>query len=164
MPSSTSSSLVVLILHSKKKKCKQQKEKCVWHEVYILFLFYITKCLFFSVMINQLSRSGDMELFFLLSSLRRNAKYYEEKSYYCQIYHCLKVKTSFHKKLFQKVKKYIIVMDLCLVTFRSFVLQWSAKIAGHQPQLKPLPCTHLKPFPIYLFHLKCDCVGQLHKY
>ena len=31
------------------KKCKQQKEKCVWHEVYTLFLFYvlIIKCLFF---------------------------------------------------------------------------------------------------------------------
>ena len=32
-----------------RKKCKQQKEKCVPHEVYTLFLFYILiiKCLFF---------------------------------------------------------------------------------------------------------------------
>ena len=29
-------------------------------------------------------------------------------------------------------------MDLCRVTFRSFVVQWSAKITGLQPQLKPL--------------------------
>ena len=31
------------------KKCKQQKEKCVWHEVYTPFLFYILiiKSLFF---------------------------------------------------------------------------------------------------------------------
>ena len=36
--------------------------------------------------------------------LQRNAKCYEEKSCDYQIYHCLKVKTSFHKKLFQKEK------------------------------------------------------------
>ena len=29
-------------------------------------------------------------------------------------------------------------MDLCPVTFKSFVVQWSAKIADRQPQLKPL--------------------------
>ena len=29
-------------------------------------------------------------------------------------------------------------MDLCLATFKSFVVQWSAKIAGHWLQLKPL--------------------------
>ena len=60
-----------------------------------------------------------------------------KKSYHYQIYHCLKVKLSFHKKLFQKEKK-IIVMDLCPATFRSFVVQWLAKIAGRQPQLEPL--------------------------
>ena len=36
--------------------------------------------------------------------LPRNAKFYKEKSYHYQIYHCLKVKPSFHKKLFQKEK------------------------------------------------------------
>ena len=29
-------------------------------------------------------------------------------------------------------------MDLCQATFRSFFVQWLAKIASHQPQLKPL--------------------------
>ena len=29
-------------------------------------------------------------------------------------------------------------MDLCPVTFKSFVVQWSVKIAGRRPQLKPL--------------------------
>ena len=29
-------------------------------------------------------------------------------------------------------------MDLCLATFRPFVVQWLAKITGRQPQLKPL--------------------------
>ena len=29
-------------------------------------------------------------------------------------------------------------MDLCQVTFRSFVVQWLAKISGCQPQLKAL--------------------------
>ena len=29
-----------------RKKCKQQKEKCVWHEVYTLFLFYIFNKMF----------------------------------------------------------------------------------------------------------------------
>ena len=29
-------------------------------------------------------------------------------------------------------------MDLCPATFRSFVVQWSAKIASRRPQLKPL--------------------------
>lgn len=32
-------------------------------------------------------------------------------------------------------------MDLCPVTFKSFVVQWSAKIAGCQPPLKPLHIT-----------------------
>ena len=68
--------------------------------------------------------------------LRRNAKCYKEKSYHYQICHCFKVKTSFHEKLFQKKK--IIVMDLCPPTFRSFVVQWSTKIAGCHPKLKPL--------------------------
>ena len=31
-------------------------------------------------------------------------------------------------------------------------------------QQKCSPCTHFKPFSIYLLHLKCDCVGQLHGY
>ena len=34
-----------------------------------------------------------------------NVKCYKEKSYHYQIYHCLKTKPSFHKKLFQKEKK-----------------------------------------------------------
>ena len=36
--------------------------------------------------------------------LQGNAKCYKEKSYHYQIYHCLKVKASFHGKLFQKEK------------------------------------------------------------
>ena len=40
--------------------------------------------------------------------LRRNAKCYEEKSYY-QICHCLKVKQSFHEKLFQKEKSKLLL-------------------------------------------------------
>ena len=34
-------------------------------------------------------------------------------------------------------KKYIVV-DLCPVTFKSFVIQWSAKITLRRPQLKTL--------------------------
>ena len=41
--------------------------------------------------------------------LWRNAKCYEEKSYYYQIYHCLKVKLSFHEKLFQKEKNKLLL-------------------------------------------------------
>ena len=46
--------------------------------------------------------------------------------------------TIFSWKINSERKKWIIVMDLCLATFRSFVVQWSAKIAGHRSQLKPL--------------------------
>ena len=38
-------------------------------------------------------------------------------------------------------------MDLCPATFRSFVVQRFAKIAGHQPQLKP-------PY-IYIYNKVC---------
>ena len=69
--------------------------------------------------------------------LWRNAKCYKEKSYHYQIYHCLKVKPSFHEKLFQK-EKTVIVMDLWPATFTSFVVQCAAKIASRWPQLKPL--------------------------
>ena len=64
-----------------------------------------------------------------------NVKCYKEKSYHYQIYHCLKTKPSFHKKLFQKEKK-----NYCygFMPSNSFAVQWSAKIAYHQPQLKPL--------------------------
>ena len=31
-------------------------------------------------------------------------------------------------------------------------------------QQKCSPCTHLKPFSIYLLHLKRDCVGHLRRY
>ena len=34
---------------------------------------------------------------------------YEEKSYHYQIYHCLKVKLSFQKKLFQKEKTKVVL-------------------------------------------------------
>ena len=44
------------------------------------------------------------------------------------------------KIILERKKNY--VMDLCLVTLRSFVVQWSVKITGHRPQLKPLPITH----------------------
>ena len=51
------------------EKNVNNKRKGVWHEVYTLFEFYILiiKCLFFLLMINQLSRLCDMELFFLFS-------------------------------------------------------------------------------------------------
>ena len=50
-------------------------------------------------------------------------------------------------------------MDLCLGTFRLFVVQWLAKIAGCQPQLKPLPFyVHLKDF-----HLNCETVMLFHR-
>ena len=39
-------------------------------------------------------------------------------------------------------------MDLCPVTFRSFVVQWSAKIAGCWPQLKPLYVICVLPFTL----------------
>ena len=38
-----------------------------------------------------------------------NVKYYKEKSYHYQIYHCLKMKPSFHKKLFQKEKSKLLL-------------------------------------------------------
>ena len=44
--------------------------------------------------------------------------------------------TIFSQKYISDRKK-IIVMDLCLTTFKSFVVQWSAQIAGCQPKLKP---------------------------
>ena len=30
-------------------------------------------------------------------------------------------------------------MDLCSVTFRSFVVQWSMKITSRRPQQEPMP-------------------------
>ena len=36
--------------------------------------------------------------------LQRSAKCYKEKSYHYQIYHCLRVKPSFHEQLFEKEK------------------------------------------------------------
>ena len=30
-------------------------------------------------------------------------------------------------------------MDLCSVTFRSFVVQWSTKITSRRPQQEPMP-------------------------
>ena len=47
-------------------------------------------------------------------------------------------KTIFLRKIISERKKRIIVMDLCLVTFSSFVVQWLAKIIARRPQLKPL--------------------------
>ena len=41
--------------------------------------------------------------------LRRNAKCYKEVFYHYQIYHCLKVKLSFHEKLFQKEKNKLLL-------------------------------------------------------
>ena len=49
--------------------------------------------------------------------------------------------TIFSRKIILERKKNY-VMDLWLATLRSFVVQWSAKITGHRPQLKPLPITH----------------------
>ena len=45
--------------------------------------------------------------------------------------------TIFSQKIFSERKKKI-AQDLCPATLRSSVVQWSAKIAGRQPQLKPL--------------------------
>ena len=45
--------------------------------------------------------------------------------------------TIFSRKIISEKKK-IIVMDLCPATFRSLVVQWSAKIVGRRPQLKHL--------------------------
>ena len=69
--------------------------------------------------------------------LRRSGKCYEGKCYHYQIYHCFNDRPSFHEKLFQKEKKYI-VRDLYLATLRPFVVQWTVKIAGLPPQLKSL--------------------------
>ena len=46
--------------------------------------------------------------------------------------------TMFSRKIISERKKLIIVMNLCPATFRSIVVQWSAKIVGRRPQLKPL--------------------------
>ena len=48
-------------------------------------------------------------------------------------------------------------MDLCPVTFRSFVVQWLAKIVGCRPQLKPLiklklPISNKKMLLSYKIH------------
>ena len=48
----------------------------------------------------------------------------------------------FKNNYFRKKKKEIIIMDLSLETFRSFVVQWSTKIVSCQPQLKPLRRIH----------------------
>ena len=53
-----------------------------------------------------------------------------------EIYHYLKVKTIFSRKIISERKN--IVMDLCPATFRSLVVQGSAKTPGCWPQLKPL--------------------------
>ena len=45
-------------------------------------------------------------------------------------------------------------MDLCLVTFKSYVVQWLAKIAVRRPQLKPL-------YAIYIGHTESAKI--LHK-
>ena len=46
--------------------------------------------------------------------------------------------TIFSRKIISQRKKKIIDINLCPGTVRSFVVQWSAKIAGRWPQLKPL--------------------------
>ena len=44
----------------------------------------------------------------------------------------------FSRKIISEKKIYIIVTDLWPAIFTSFVVQWSAKIAGRRAQLKPL--------------------------
>ena len=58
---------------------------------------------------------------------------YQKKYYHDQIYHCLKVKPSFHEKLFQKKKySYEFVPG-------DFQVIWSSMVGDNrQPQLKPL--------------------------
>ena len=63
--------------------------------------------------------------------LRRNAKCYEEKSYHYQIYHCLKVKPSFHEKLFQKEKnKLLWIYARWLSSHLWFNGRWKLPVAG----------------------------------
>ena len=50
----------------------------------------------------------------------------------------IKSETIFSRKIIPGRKKQIIVMNLYLAIFRLFVVQWSAKLLGCQPQLKPL--------------------------
>ena len=44
--------------------------------------------------------------------------------------------TIFSQKITSERKKYMIVMNLCQATFRSFVVQWSTNIASRQTELK----------------------------
>ena len=73
--------------------------------------------------------------------LWRNAKcfhyHYQKKSYHYQIYHCLKMKPSFSEKLFQKEKNKLLSW-IYARRLSGHLFQWSAKIAGRRPQLKPL--------------------------
>ena len=90
-----------------------------------------------------------------------------------EIYHYLKVKTIFSRKIISERKKNI-VMDLCPATFRSLVVQGSAKTPGCWPQLKPLwyykhkhthththtqhtlgPVDWYNHIKVYLHHLSC---------
>ena len=50
----------------------------------------------------------------------------------------IKSETIFSRKIIPGRKKQIIVMNLYLAIFRLFVVQWSAKLLGCQPQMKPL--------------------------
>ena len=71
-----------------------------------------------------------IETYFLF--LQRNAKCYKEKSYLYQIYHCLKVKPSFHEKLFQKEKNELLLWIYArwLSSHLWFNGHWKSLVAG----------------------------------
>ena len=110
-----------IILHSAPSKT---------YYVLLIYLKQVISCVF---KVNTKEKNRNVINSYLLWN---NDKCYEEKSYHYQIYYCLKVKPTFHEKLFLKEKN--IVIDLCQATFRSFTVEWSAKIPGLRPQLKPL--------------------------
>ena len=98
-----------IILHSAPSKT---------YYVLLIYLKQVISCVF---KVNAKEKNRNVINSYLLWN---NDKCYEEKSYHYQIYYCLKVKN--------------IVIDLCQATFRSFTVEWSAKIPGLRPQLKPL--------------------------
>ena len=86
----------------------------------------VLSCIF---KINKYIKNRNVIPVIIIEKCQMLSYHYQKKSYHYQIYHCLKVKPSFHEKLFQRQKNKL-VMNLCPATFRSFVVQWSAKIAS----------------------------------
>ena len=74
--------------------------------------------------------------------LRRNAKCYKEKSYHYQIYHRLKVKPSFHEKLFQKEKNKLLLW--IYARWLSSHLWFNGRRKSSVAVLSWNPCTNLR--------------------